>query len=59
LPPSGVTRTLTNMGWTLDGNSPIRDVSVSVEDEVAAAFAEQPIPWRHKFVRLWRAITRR
>jgi hypothetical protein len=45
------------MGWTFDSNSPRRDVSV--EDDAAGAFAEQPIPWRYKFVRLWRALTRR
>lgn len=47
------------MGWTVDGNSPRRDTSVSVEDEAADAFAGQPIPWRYKLVRLWRVITRR
>lgn len=47
------------MGWTFDANSPKRDTSASMEDELAAAFATRAIPWRHKFVRLWRVLTRR
>ena len=48
------------MGWSYDSNSPQRDTSVSVEDEVNALFGQpEPLPWRHKFVRLWRFLFRR
>jgi hypothetical protein len=46
------------LGWTLDNNSPKRDRFVSVEDEAAAVLAPQAIPWRYKFMRLWRFVTR-
>jgi hypothetical protein len=47
------------MAWTLDGSSPRRDPAVSIEDEVASAFAPVTIPWRLKLVRLLKAVTRR
>ena len=47
------------MGWTYDANSPKRDTSVPIANEIAVAFAPQSIPWRYKFVRLWRFLTRR
>jgi hypothetical protein len=48
------------MGWSYDSNSPRRDITVSVEDEVNALFGEpEVLPWRHKFLRLWHFLTRR
>lgn len=49
-----------SMGWSYDSKWPQRDTSVSVEDEVNALFGKpEPLPWRHKFVRLWRFLARR
>mgnify|MGYP000103042354 FL=1 len=48
------------MGWQFDSESPKRDTSVSVEEEIKSYFGTpEPIPWRYKFVRLWRFLTRR
>lgn len=48
------------MDWSYDANRPQRDASVSVEDEVNALFGKpEPVPWWHKFVRLWRFLARR
>lgn len=48
------------MGWQFDSHSPKRDTSVPVEDEIKAYFGSpEQIPWRDKFVRLWRFLTRR
>lgn len=47
------------MGWSYDSNSPQRDTSVPVEVEFERETSNKPIPWRYKFVRLWRFLTRR
>lgn len=48
------------MGWHFDSTSPKRETALSVEVEMAAIFGKpEPVPWRCKFVRLWRFLTRR
>jgi hypothetical protein len=48
------------MGWSYDSSSPQRDRSVSVEDEMNTLLSKpEPLSWWHKFVRLWRFVTRR
>ncbi len=47
------------MQWTYGSDSPMRDSSISIEEEVARLVAPQVIPWRFKFMRLWRFLIRR
>jgi hypothetical protein len=54
-----MTTTLTGMVWFFDSNSPRRDSSVPIEDELANVSAETQIPWRYKLGRVWRFLISR
>jgi hypothetical protein len=48
------------MGWRYDSEAPKRDGSAHWEDEINGVLGKSElIPWRYKFVRLWRFVTRR
>ncbi len=47
---------LRRMGWSYDENSPKRDPMVPVEHDLPD---REPLPWRHKLVRLWRFLRSR